>query len=454
MEQFSRRLTDVRFLIDENAPKVLLPHQYYYPQISTISDRYSNEKKEAFFKRLSESSNEKKEIMVYVHIPFCDSHCKFCSFDKAYNLDEVSAYISKIVDEVEFYSRFEYFRDTIVTSIHIGESTPTLLLPEQFDEIINSIYKYFTVKKDCIINIEGSATTLYQKPLIDFIKSSNISRVSVGVQTFDEKTRKFYNSYSTLEQVWQTLTALKKSNIVTYIDIMYGYPLYDIEYSDYKRVIKDINIAISQEVEGIEFGQLYPYYNNIEQLIKNENLRFECKQQLFELMNDASEIMLENGYTQQTEYGFIQSRGEIILEKAYYGNEGALIDCLALGSSAFGCLAGWKYRNLFYTSYLNRKSDVYLQIKKLNEYENKMCGIVGFPKLLEISKRALERIADYKNIRIIFYRLLEKGMLEEQELYYKLSPRGKLYIDNIYMALLSEEERKKLVNTVKIHVME
>lgn len=83
-----------------------------------------------------------------------------------------------------------------------------------------------------------------------------------------------------------------------------------------------------------------------------------------------------------------------------------------------------------------------------------MCGIVGFPKLLEISKRALERIADYKNIRIIFYRLLEKGMLEEQELYYKLSPRGKLYIDNIYMALLSEEERKKLVNTVKIHVME
>ena len=164
--------------------------------------------------------------------------------------------------------------------------------------------------------------------------------------------------------------------------------------------------------------------------------------------------MRENGYTQQTEYGFIQSKGEIILEKAYYGNEGALTECLALGSSAFGCLAGWKYRNLFYTSYMNRKSDAYLQIKKLNEYENKMCGIVGFPKLLEISKRALERIADYKNILITFQRLLEKGMLEEQELYYKLTPRGKLYIDNIYMTLLSEEERKKLVNTVKIHVME
>ena len=454
MEQHNRRLTDVRFLIDENAPKVLLPHQFYYPQISTINDRYSNDKKDAFSNQLSELCDEKKEIMVYVHIPFCDSHCKFCSFDKAYSLEEVSGYINRIVDEAKYYSRFEYFKSATITSIHFGGGTPTLLLPEQLDKIINCIYKYFSVNKDCAINIEGSASTLSQEAIIDFIKHSNISRVSVGVQTFDETTRKFYDSFSTLKQVWQALNALKNNNIVTYIDIMYGYPLYDIDYSDYKRVIRDINIAISLKIDGIEFGQLYPYYNNMEQLIKNGNLKFESKQQLFELMKDASDIMLDNGYKQQTEYGFIHSRGKIILENAYYGNEGKLLECLALGSSAFGNLAGWKYRNMFYKSYMNKKTDAYLQIKKLNEYENKMCGIVGFPKLLEISKRALERIMDYKDTLITFQWLQKKGMIEDQGLYYKLTSRGKCYIDNIYMSLLSEEERKKLVNTVKIHIME
>ena len=453
MELLNKNLTDVRFLIGENAPKVLLPHQFYYPQISTINDRYSNEKKDAFLNQLSETCDEKK-IMVYIHIPFCDSHCKFCSFDKAYNLDKVSEYINRIVDEAKYYSRFKYFKSTAVTSIHFGGGTPTLLLPEQLDKVLNCIYKYFSVDKDCIINIEGSVTTLYQKRIIDFIKNNNISRVSVGVQTFDKKTRKFYDSYSTLEQVWQTLTALKNSNIVTYIDIMYGYPVFDIDYSDYKRVIKDINIAIGQEIEGIEFGQLYPYYNSIEQLIKNGNLKFESKQQLFELMKDASEIMMENGYTQQTEYGYIKSKGEIILEKAYYGSEGTLTECLALGSSAFGNVAGWKYRNMFYTSYMDGKNEVYLQLKKLNEYENKMSGIVGFPKLLGISKRALKRIVDYKDILETIQWLQEKGMLEDQGSYYILTSRGKCYIDNIYMSLLSVEERNKLVNTVKVHVIE
>ena len=61
---------------------------------------------------------------------------------------------------------------------------------------------------------------------------------------------------------------------------------------------------------------------------------------------------------------------------------------------------------------------------------------------------------DYKDTLITFQWLQKKGMIEDQGLYYKLTSRGKCYIDNIYMSLLSEEERKKLVNTVKIHIME
>ena len=104
--------------------------------------------------------------------------------------------------------------------------------------------------------------------------------MSVGIQTFDEKTRAFYGSSASLGDVWKTLYLLKNKSIVTYIDVMYGYPLFNETYSDYNRVMKDIETAADIGVDGIEFGQLYPFYNPMEQVIKSRNMQFPGKQEL------------------------------------------------------------------------------------------------------------------------------------------------------------------------------
>lgn len=450
LNKFVRKET----LLAGDASKILLPHQFYYPQLFTVADRFTNEKREDFQNYLNQGNDESKEMMIYVHIPFCDAHCSFCSFDKAYDLNEISKYVDCLISELEYYAQCPYFSRKIIKSIHFGGGTPTILPPEQMERIVKGIYGNFNVEKNAIMNIEGSATTLWRKEILDYIKSNNFSRVSVGIQTFDEKTRAFYGSSASLGDVWKTLYLLKNKSIVTYIDVMYGYPLFNETYSDYNRVMKDIETAADIGVDGIEFGQLYPFYNPMEQVIKSRNMQFPGKQELITLIQDATQFMYNHGYTQLTQYGFVHSEGEIILENAYYGKDGKNMDCLALGSGAFGSLGEWKYRNLFYRRYMESKGNRYLQLKHLSKYEMKMSGIVGFPKTLGISKDALERVNDNQPFKDTLQQLLNAEMLEEEERIYTLTRKGKCYIDNIYMALMSEEERKNILKTMKIHIIE
>lgn len=61
--------------------KILLPHQYYYPHMDLFEDKSTVKKEEKFFTELN-SEVKPGDASIYIHIPFCDSKCAFCGFDK------------------------------------------------------------------------------------------------------------------------------------------------------------------------------------------------------------------------------------------------------------------------------------------------------------------------------------------------------------------------------------
>lgn len=100
---------------------------------------------------------------------------------------------------------------------------------------------------------------------------------------------------------------------------------------------------------------------------------------------------------------------------------------------------------------MRREGFRYQQIKELSEHENQMVGIVGFPKVLGISKKVLRRMVGNETFQETMCFLARMGMVEEGDIGFRLSQKGKCFIDNIYMALLSEEEKRNLIKTTKIH---
>ncbi|WP_010247220.1 radical SAM protein [Peptoniphilus rhinitidis] len=428
--------------------KILLPHQYYYPHMDLVEDKSTIRKEEEFFKSL-EIAKKKKRASVYIHIPFCDSRCEFCGFDKVKNTSEMEKYKDIAIEEIKYYANKNYIQNLEIDVIHIGGGTPTILPPKIFNEILGAAKKYFNTTDNLVINIEGSATTIYKDEVIEYIKENNISKVSVGVQTFNSKLREKYKSKATLDEVYLTLNKLKDNKIKTGIDIMYGFP--DFRIGNIAEItFNDINEAIKLDIDAIDFGQLYPYCNNLEKRIKNERLKLPNKHQIINVIKTVNNIMKKNGYEQKASYGYTKKNSDImVMESSYYGGIKDVPDCIAIGSGAFGFINGYKYRNNSYNAYLINKKMKFSQLKKLNDIQLQNLNVVGFPKVLYLSKKQLtmngaERY-DYK-----IKKLLENGMLEESLDGFSITEEGKCFIDNIYYYLLEDEEKERVTRQTKI----
>lgn len=129
--------------------KILLPHQYYYPHMDLFEDKSTVKKEEKFFTELN-SEVKPGDASIYIHIPFCDSKCAFCGFDKVKNTTEIMQYKEKVIEEIHNYAEKEYIQHLTVSVIHIGGGTPTILPRDVFNDILNAAKENFNVSDNLI----------------------------------------------------------------------------------------------------------------------------------------------------------------------------------------------------------------------------------------------------------------------------------------------------------------
>lgn len=428
--------------------KILLPHQLYPPHLDFVENRVTSERKEDFLSSLDKKVDGKK-AMVYVHIPYCDSKCSFCGFNKSDNVSHVERYVRALKQEIDFYASRRYVRGLEITGIHIGGGTPTYLPSEMLEQLIDYVRDRFNAQ-NTDLNIEGSATTLKDNA-IDMLKKKNVSRVSFGVQTFNGDLRKQLNIKASLEDVASTVSKLKSKSITTYIDLMYGFPDFGIE--EQSRIAGyDARRAIELGVDGLDFSQFYPFHNPLEVRINRESLKFPSSDEVVETIKAVTGILESAGYVQTTEYSFCK-KGDVMLEKSYFGEDEGIVDCIALGPSSIGLLNGTRYRNTRYPVYYERETPALLQLKRLTPDEIERAPIVGFPKVLRLGKNQLPKslMQEYQEG---FEKLKEEGLVVESQDSFELTEKGKCYVSNIQLFLMSENERRLVEEQLKILTLE
>lgn len=422
--------------------KILLPHQYYYPYMDFFRDKTTPERRNEFLQSLRESH---RDVMLYIHFPFCDSRCAFCGFDKKYDLDEIGKYVEHLIEELKFYAQY----DITIKNIHLGGGTPTLIPPEYLEMVLNCVKQNFKCEESMDINMEGSATTIYKDEMIDFILKNHITRTSVGVQTFQPELREIFNTKATLDQVLLTLDTLRNNNIKVFTDILFGYPDFGIGKSPREIVLADLKKAIEFQVGGIDFSHIYPYGNKLSKMIEDRKLAYPTTKELVDMMQECMDFMEAGGYHQETSYGFVKE-GRIIIETSYYGGQNDVVDTLAIGSGSFGLLGDYKYRNRQYGGYMKMPIPSFVQIMKLTKEQKENMGIVGFPKVLRLSKKQLEKEGMKERFSEKLDYLVKQGLIEENDQEYYVSRMGRLFVDNIYLFMLEDAEKEILQERIKI----
>lgn len=142
---------------------------------------------------------------IYVHIPFCQKKCNYCAFASFDNqFDLAQQYFSYLKNEIE-NSDFDFQIDTIF----IGGGTPTAVAESFILDILKCIKKKFNVAKNAEITIEANPNSLDKNKLQQYF-DMGINRLSIGVQSLENKHLKLLGRLHDKKQVLKALKAAKK----------------------------------------------------------------------------------------------------------------------------------------------------------------------------------------------------------------------------------------------------
>ena len=229
---------------------------------------------------------------LYIHIPFCKSRCIYCGFFSTTMLDLRQQYVDALCQEMKM--RCQGAEN--ISTIYLGGGTPSQLTTDQLRQILHRAYIYNKVEKDAEVTIEVNPDDVTERFANDLTQLP-VNRISMGVQTFDDKRLRFLHRRHTAEQVTTAVDRLRAAGIKNIsIDLMYGFPGETIADCE-----ADIAKALSLQVEHIStYCLIIEEDTQLQQMLQQGNIT-ETEEELERQMYETIINRLENGGYEQYE---------------------------------------------------------------------------------------------------------------------------------------------------------
>lgn len=351
---------------------------------------------------------------VYIHIPFCKTICSYCDFCKIfYNEKYINDYLNTLENDIK-----TYYEEDVIKTLYIGGGTPSSLSIEELSKLFN-IVKTFKLAKDFEFTVELNIEHI-TKELLELLYNNKVNRLSIGVQTFNQKHLKFLNRNHNKDEVIKSINLAKKigfNNIN--IDLIYAIPNQTKE-----ELVDDINSFLDLDVNHISTYSLIIeprtalYVNKVDYI--DENLDYE----MYELIN---EILTKNGYKHYELSNYSKPGYESNHNLQYWNN----FEYYGFGAGASGYIKDVRYTNTSsITKYINkhyRDEEEFVDSK--TKLENEF--ILGLRKINGINKQEFYQkygfdIYEVPNVD----KLVKEGKLIDNS--------NNIYIDSKYLYLSNE----------------
>ncbi|MEZ7620397.1 radical SAM family heme chaperone HemW [Streptococcus sp. 27098_8_23] len=162
---------------------------------------------------------QKKPTSAYVHIPFCTQICYYCDFSKVFIKNQpVDSYLEHLLEEFRSYDIQK------LSTLYIGGGTPTALSASQLEVLLDGLTKHLDLSVLEELTIEANPGDL-DADKIAVLKNSPVNRVSLGVQTFDNKMLKKIGRSHLEKDIYENIDRLKLAGFDNIsIDLIYALP--------------------------------------------------------------------------------------------------------------------------------------------------------------------------------------------------------------------------------------
>lgn len=162
-----------------------------------------------------------KSLGIYIHIPFCEKKCPYCSFYSVKCSKEMQQrYTEKVCAELEKWGKNLKRR---VSTVYFGGGTPSLIGAEKIIKILNAVNENFEVSSPEItleVNPADYSSVDFEK-----LAFSGVNRVSVGAQALDDKSLEVLGRRHSVNDIIKTYESIKLAKIDNIsFDMIIGFP--------------------------------------------------------------------------------------------------------------------------------------------------------------------------------------------------------------------------------------
>lgn len=332
----------------------------------------------------------------YIHIPFCKTICSYCDFCKMfYNEDLVDKYLLELKQEIN-----KNYKGETLKTIYIGGGTPSSLNTKQLNKLLN-IIKIFNIDKDYEFTVECNIENITKEKL-ELLYKNKVNRLSIGIQTFNEKFLKFLNRNHTKEEIKEKINLAKTIGFKNInIDLMYAFPGETLEELEI-----DIDEFLKLDIKHISTYSLIIEPHTKLYIDKIKNIDEDLDRKMYDLICKKL-----NKYNHYEISNFGKTGYESIHNLTYWNNE----NYYGFGLGASGYINNIRYDNTrnineyLKGNYVKNKEVLTKNIEIENEF------ILGLRKIKGINIEKFNKKYDNIFKYDVVNRLLKENKLQKDE---------------------------------------
>ncbi len=427
----------------------------FYPMLSAEFD-VNAEQVAAFLKTSGPGDIPDKRSLIYVHIPFCRTICRFCGFyrkriSEFQNQTESTLwdkFTDNLLREIDYWSEIPLIENLDFQAVYIGGGTPSLMPPAHIQRLLGKLRSVFKLRRDTEITFEGEVLSIGNAERLGTLREHGVKRISFGVQSFTPEVRKLVNLQPGMDDILNTCELLRKYDYPLSIDLMY-----DLPGQNLKNFANDLDIAVN--VLNVDHVDLYDniLYPNSE-LFNNREKYFPLmpsEAQSLEMIDLALHVFQEHGFKQITCDDFVKPGHEYVMKNLTYGTGTGHSQILALGPTAVGFLAGAIYRNNVLEPYLSGeiKSIPIQRLRRSTKMQKQTRPFVFFPKRLILDRKEMIFPPTERSLDILQSQIRRDLVEDKGNGVYCLTRSGKKWAENMMLEQIDGPERRRLYKIVQ-----
>ncbi len=365
---------------------------------------------------------------VYIHFPFCKRKCLYCDFFSKANQDFlISDFLNALIKEINFRAEIFSPGDKTVDTIYFGGGTPSLLKPAQIENVLNSLRSVFSLSNKAEITVEANPGTLSFDLLCGYRKIG-INRLSIGVQSFNNKELKFLGRIHTAEEAEEFFFEAQKVGFDEIgIDLIYSLP--DQSIKSWER---NLDKVLSLRPTHIStYALTWRSATPLGKAIEKGKYPYPDDETTAEMYLLICKMFSEAGYEHYEISNFALPGHRCRHNEGYWTGK----PYLGLGPSAHSYINGRRFWNISsiqkYIEILSQDKLPVFGEEKLNPRQKFMERIV-----LGLRRREGVSIEELKNKRQEITNLVQAGFAVFKDGFLSLTARGFLLADEIATRLV------------------